>query len=133
VTGITVHAGKVGGVMTAYGEHAAPIVVNAAGPWAGALNGMVGLDLPLDTWRHDTMFVRRPQGFGPAHLTVIDAANEMYFRPEGDHAVGLEDGNLLGEPWTDTIMSPGFAERGIERLIRRIRPSSTAACTRTAL
>jgi sarcosine oxidase subunit beta len=123
VTGITVHAGKVRGVMTAHGEQAAPIVVNAAGPWAGALNGMVGLDLPLNTWRHDTMFIRRPQGFGPAHLTVIDAANEMYFRPEGDLTlVGLEDGNPLGEsPDTDTDHArPGFVERGIERLSRRI-------------
>jgi sarcosine oxidase subunit beta len=123
VTGITVRAGKVRGVMTAQGEHAAPIVVNAAGPWAGALNGMVGLDLPLDTWRHDTMFVRGPPGFGPAHLTVIDAANEMYFRPEGELTlVGLEDGNPLGEsPDTDTDHArPGFVERGIERLCRRI-------------
>ena len=123
VTGISIHAGKLRGVMTARGEHAAPIVVNAAGPWAGALNRMVGLDLPLDTWRHDTMFVRRPTDFGPAHPTVIDAANEMYFRPEGDLTlVGLEDGNPLGEsPDTDTDHARhGFVERGIERLGRRI-------------
>jgi sarcosine oxidase subunit beta len=123
VTGITVAAGKVRGVMTAQGELAAPIVVNAAGPWAGALNRLARLDLPLDTWRHDTMFVRRPPDFGPAHLTVIDAANEMYFRPEGDLTlVGLEDGNPLGEsPDTDTDHArPGFVERGIERLSRRI-------------
>lgn len=123
VTGISVRAGKVRGVTTPGGEHSAPIVVNAAGPWAASLNRMVGLEVPLDTWRHDTMFVRRPADFGPAHLTVIDAANEMYFRPEGDLTlVGLEDGNPLGEsPDTDTDHArPGFVERGIERLSRRI-------------
>jgi len=123
VTGIMLRAGKVLGVTTPGGEHSAPIVVNAAGPWAATLNSMVGLDMPLDTWRHDTMFVRRPPDFGPAHLTVIDAANEMYFRPEGELTlVGLEDGNPLGEPPdTDTDHArPGFVERGIERLSRRI-------------
>jgi len=75
VTGITVRAGRVRGVLTPHGEYAAPIVVNAAGLGRG-IESDGGLDLPYDTWRHDTMFVRRPQGFGPAHLTVIDAANE---------------------------------------------------------
>ena len=123
VTGLMLQGGKVRGVTTSQGEFTAPIVVNAAGPWAGQINRMAGLDLPFDTWRHDTMFVRRPPDFGPSHPTVIDAANEMYFRPEGDLTlVGLEDGNPLGEsPDSDTDHArPGFVERGIDRLARRM-------------
>lgn len=123
VTGLMVHGGKVTGVITTRGEFSAPIVVNAAGPWARHLNALAGLDLPYDTWRHETMFVRRPPELGPPHPTVIDAANEMYFRPEGGLTlVGLEDGNPLGEsPDSDADHArPGFVERGIERLSRRI-------------
>ncbi|MBK8936061.1 MAG: hypothetical protein IPM76_27845 [Chloroflexi bacterium] len=61
------------------GEFHAPIVVNAAGPWAKAVGAMVGLDLPIDTWRHDTMFIRRPASIGPSHPTVIDMANSSAF------------------------------------------------------
>ncbi|MFH1183827.1 MAG: FAD-binding oxidoreductase [Chloroflexota bacterium] len=123
VTGITVRGGKVDGVSTTQGDFGASIVVNAAGAWAGQLNRMVGLDLPYDTWRHDTMFVRRPPEIRPPHPTVIDFANDMYFRPEGSLTlVGLEDGNPLGEsPDGDTDhAAPGFVERGIERLCRRV-------------
>jgi sarcosine oxidase subunit beta len=123
VTGITVGGGKVTGVRTTQGDFSAPIVVNAAGAWAAKLNAMVGLDLPYDTWRHDTMFVARPAEVSPSHPTVIDFANEMYFRPEGGLTLlGLEDGNPLGEsPDSDTDHAQtGFVERGIDRICRRI-------------
>jgi sarcosine oxidase, subunit beta len=123
VTGVTVAGGKVTGVQTSQGDFSAPIVVNAAGAWAGTLNKMVGLDVPYDTWRHDTMFVARPPQIGPSHPAVIDFANDMYFRPERDLTlVGLEDGNPLGEsPDSDTDHArKGFVERGIDRICRRI-------------
>jgi len=122
VTGIIVSGGKVKGVRTAQGQFDAPIIVNAAGAWANKINEMVGLNLPYDTWRHDTMFVARPTQI-KNHPTVIDFANEMYFRPEGNLTlVGLEDGNPLGEsPDNDTDHAQqGFVERGIERICKRI-------------
>jgi sarcosine oxidase subunit beta len=123
VTGIALSGGKIKGVQTTQGPYEAPVIVNAAGAWAGKVNEMAGLDLPYDTWRHDTMFVARPRQVGPSHPTVIDFANEMYFRPEGDLTlVGLEDGNPLGEsPDGDTDHArKGFVERGIDRICRRI-------------
>jgi sarcosine oxidase subunit beta len=122
VTGVLAD-GKVKGVQTTQGEFFAPVIVNAAGAWAGKINTMVGLDIPYDTWRHDTMFVSRPRQIGPSHPTVIDFGNEMYFRPEGDLTlVGLEDGNPIGEsPDNDTDHAKkGFVERGIDRICRRI-------------
>src|SRR5512139_898600 len=123
VTGIMVEGGKVAGVETTGGVYAAPVVVNAAGAWAGQINQMVGLDLPINTWRHDTMFVARPTEMGLSHPTVIDFPKEMYFRPEGGLTlVGLEDGNPLGEsPDGDTAHAkPGFVERAIDRLCLRM-------------
>jgi sarcosine oxidase subunit beta len=124
VTGVTVESGKVKGVNTSQGDFFAPVVVNAAGPWADRLNEMAGLDLPFTTWRHDTMFVGRPKEMGPGHPTVIDFPNEMYFRPEtgGLTLVGLEDGNPLGDsPEGDSDHAiKGFVERAIERICRRV-------------
>ena len=123
VTGIQVGGGKVQGVQTTQGPFEAPVLVNAAGAWAGQVNQMVGLNLPYDTWRHDTMFVTRPKGIGPDHPAVIDFSNEMYFRPEGNLTLlGLEDENPLGEsPDSDTDHArPGFVERGIDRICKRI-------------
>jgi sarcosine oxidase subunit beta len=123
VTGVQVSGGRVTGVETSQGPLSAPVVVNAAGPWAGQVNRLVGLELPYDTWRHETLFIVRPAALGRAHPTVIDFSNEMYFRPEGGLTlVGLEDGNPLGEaPDSDTEHArPGFVERAIERICRRI-------------
>jgi sarcosine oxidase subunit beta len=84
---------------------------------------MVGLDLPLDTWRHDTLFVMRPADIVPSHPTVIDFPHEMYFRPEGRLTlVGLDDGNPLGEsPDGDADHAlQGFVERAIDRVCLRV-------------
>lgn len=123
VTGVRVVGGRVAGVETTQGAFAAPVVVNAAGPWAGPINAMAGLDLPYDTWRHDTLFAARPAALAAEHPTVIDFPNDMYFRPEGGLTlVGLEDGNPLGDsPDGDTDQAiGGFVERAIERICRRI-------------
>ncbi len=123
VIGIKVTGGKIVGAETTQGDFFAPVVVNAAGAWAGQLNKMVGLDIHYDTWRHDTMFVARPAEIGPSHPTVIDFPRDLYFRPEGELTlVGLEDGNPLGEsPDTDTDHAkPGFVERAVDRICLRI-------------
>ncbi len=123
VTGIVVAGGRVSGVETTQGAFSAAVVVNAAGAWAGQVNKMVGLEVPIDTWRHETMYIVRPAAIGPTHPTVIDFGNEMYFRPEGGLTlVGLEDGNPLGEsPESDTEYTrDGFVERAIDRICQRI-------------
>jgi sarcosine oxidase subunit beta len=124
VSGIKIQAGRVEGVDSSKGEFFAPIVINAAGARAAQVGRMAGLDLPVDTWRYDTLFVRRPVEIGPSHLTVIDSIFDMYFRPEtgGLTLVGLEDGNPLGEsPEGDTDHArPGFVERAVERICQRI-------------
>ncbi|NIS82277.1 MAG: FAD-dependent oxidoreductase [Anaerolineales bacterium] len=124
VTGIVESGGMVTGVETSKGTFSGPIVINAAGPWAVEVGRMVGLELPVDTWQHDTMFIRRPAQVGPSHPAVIDDIFSMYFRPETGALtlVGLEDGNPIGEsPDGDTERAkPGFVDRAVERICKRI-------------
>lgn len=47
VTGIAHRAARVTGVVTDREVLATPVVVNAAGPWAGLIAGLAGLELPV--------------------------------------------------------------------------------------
>jgi len=124
VSGIQTSGGRVTGVKTDQGEFSADIVVNCAGAWANQVAAMVGVQIPMTTWRHDTMFVRRPKEIGPSHPTVIDNVFKMYFRPEtgGLTLVGLEDENPLGEdPDTNTDHAKdGFVHRAVDRICQRV-------------
>jgi sarcosine oxidase subunit beta len=124
VTAIPVVAGAVAGVETTRGSFAAPIVVNAAGGWAARVAGLVGLDIPVQVWRHDTAFLGAPPAVPLPFPVVIDNPNSIYFRPEGAQLVlvGLEDENAVGgSPDRDTAdAAPGFADRVVERVIRRV-------------
>ena len=125
VTAVTTKGGRVTGVRTNGDAYAAPIVVDAAGAWAGQVAAMVGLELPLQVWRHDVAYIRRPAGSPTTHPTVIDDAEAMYFRPEGHDLtlVALEDGNEIGDfsPERETATTaPGFSERVADRLTRRL-------------
>jgi sarcosine oxidase subunit beta len=123
VTGIRSHAGRVIGVQTDAGELDAPIVVDAAGPWAGGVAHMAGVELPLGTWTHDVLLIRRPPSLG-SHPVVIDDVLTMYFRMEtgGLTLVALEDGNRFDESPLAPLehVAPDFVSRAVERICRRM-------------
>ena len=88
VTGVEVSAiemtgDRVAGVTTSKGSVSAPIVVNAAGPWAAALAATAGVDLPLEPIPRQVV-VTGPFSQVPARRTlVIDADTTFYFHREG--------------------------------------------------
>jgi sarcosine oxidase subunit beta len=123
VTAVRVAGERVVGVTTPQGDVDAPVVVDAAGAWAGQVAAMVGLQIPVNVWRHDVAYVRRPPDI-PRHIGFIDFANLFYSRPEGEHLtlVALEDGNPLeGDPDAPVdAAAPGFLARAAERIVRRL-------------
>jgi sarcosine oxidase subunit beta len=123
VTGIRVNGGKVNGVETGKGAFDAPLVINAAGTFAGHVGRLAGVEIPLDTWTHDVAFVNRPDSILP-HPTVIDDSLSMYFRPDAGALtlVALEDLNRIGEaPESDVgYVAKDFVEHAIERICQRI-------------
>lgn len=123
VTAITTAGDRVTGVVTDKGAFAAPIVVNAAGAWAGQIAAMAGVTIPLTTWTHEVFYLRRPPGI-PFHPTVIDDSLSMYFRPEtgGLTLIALEDENRFDEAPDAELasVSRAAAYRATERLCRRM-------------
>jgi len=98
VEAVVVDGERVAGVETGRGRFAAPVVVDAAGAWARELARTIGVDVPVDAWRHPTAYFGLPAGRGSEFPIVIDEINSVYFRPEGRETmlVGLESGNEIG-------------------------------------
>ena len=73
VTAIEVTAGHISGVVLASGEIiATPVVVNAAGPWAGALAMLAGLDVPVTPMRQMLFRATLPHYWPTRFPMVID-------------------------------------------------------------
>ena len=115
---------RVTGVGTTVGDFAAPIVVNAAGPWAAGVGAMVGLDVPVTVWRHDTGYIGVPVAAPRPIPVVIDNARSMYIRPEGGE---LAAHRARGRQHHRRVTRPGHRERRArfsdvvtDRIVRRL-------------
>ena len=121
---VLVEGGIVVGVATSRGRFAAPAVVDVAGAWAAELAGTVGVDLPVQAWRHATAYFGLPAGREPDFPIVIDELNQVYFRPEGREMmlVGLEIGNEVGGSPDRPLASlrPADLEQMVARVCARV-------------
>ena len=119
-TAVIVDGDAVAGVETARGRFAAPVVVDVAGAWAAPLAATVGVDIPVETWRHDTAYFGLPGDRESDFPIVIDEINEVYFRPEGSETmlVGLEGGNEVGGSPDRPLSAP--RPDLVEEMVRRV-------------
>jgi len=83
VLGIRVEGGRVRGVITNRGQVATPVVVNAAGPWAGQVGRMAGVDIPIVPVRRQIVVTGPIPEIPPDFPFVIDFAQSLYFHREG--------------------------------------------------
>ena len=84
VAGVTARGDRVTGVDTSAGQIEAPVVVNAAGPWAGVLAASAGVTLPLEPIPRNVVTTGPFPGV-PEHRTLaIDAGTSFYFHREGE-------------------------------------------------
>jgi glycine/D-amino acid oxidase-like deaminating enzyme len=124
VAAVVVEGDRVTGVETDRGRFDGPVVVDVAGAWAPALAATVGVEVPVQTWRHDTAFFGLPEGRTNDLPILIDEPNGVYFRPEGRELllVGLEAANEVGgsPDRPHRTIPPEILEEMIERLCRRV-------------
>ena len=107
VVDLKIQNGKISEVKTNKGNMAAPVVVNAAGPWAGLLGTMAGLEIPITPIRRQ-MLTTTPLPQLPADFPfVIDFAQSLYFHREGDGVLtGMSNPNE--RPGLDQNVVPVF-------------------------
>ncbi len=82
LTGIAVTRGAVTGIRTSNGSAATDMVIDAAGPWAGAVASLAGVELPVVPVRHE-YFVTVPQEGWHGSLPVLRIPDvRIYARAE---------------------------------------------------
>ncbi len=83
VEGLQIRGNRITGVDTKLGQVAAPVVVNAAGPWARPLGSLAGVEIPVSPVRRQ-MVTTTPLPEVPPDLPfVIDFSRSLYFHREG--------------------------------------------------
>jgi sarcosine oxidase subunit beta len=119
VTGITVSGGEVRAVQTSLGEVQTRMVLNAAGPWAGLIGQMAGVELPIVPLRRQ-MFTTNPLKEVPGDFPfVIDFAKSLYFHREGEGLlIGMSNQNE--KPGFDQNVDEDFELENLEAAIERM-------------
>ena len=84
VMGLNVEGGKVRGVITLAGMVSAPVVVNAAGPWAGVIGEMAGVHIPITPIRRQMLTTTPLPDIPKDFPFVIDFPQSLYFHREGN-------------------------------------------------
>lgn len=118
VTGITIQSGKVTGVSTPRGDISTPHVVNAAGPWAGQVAALAGLDLPIVPLRRQIV-VTAPLKEVPADFPfVLDFGRSLYFHREG-HGILTGMSNNQEQPGFDQSLDYAWTEQHLDNAMWR--------------
>ncbi len=83
VTGLQIDGKGISGVETDKGIIQTRLVVNCAGPYAGVIGKMAGLDMPIKTVRRQKAYIRTSNKSLPKEAPfTVDLVNHSYWRPE---------------------------------------------------
>lgn len=119
VTGIQVKAGAVAAVETEQGPVATRTVVNAAGPWAGLIGAMAGVEIPITPIRRQLLITTPLPELPNDFPFVIDFAQSLYFHRE---SLGLLTGmsNASERPGFDQNVDGDFEMVNLEAAVARM-------------
>jgi sarcosine oxidase subunit beta len=119
VTGIYIDRATVSGLLTNKGGVSAPVVVNAAGPWAAGVARKAGLELPVQPLRRMLIPTEPFPGLPERLPMMIDMSTGWHFRQEG---LGL----LMAwahpdeQPGFRTDFDPGYIEKSLTHAASRV-------------
>jgi sarcosine oxidase subunit beta len=119
VTGIASDAAGICAVETDRGTIATRRVVNAAGPFAGIVGKMAGVELPLTPMRRQKAYITpKPQIPQDAPL-VIDVGRDAYWRPEtgGAFIAWVDPDDAIRQPSEHLPTEWDFAANTLDKLI----------------
>ena len=128
---ITLNDARVAGVRTSRGEISAPVVVNAAGAWAGRLSATAGIDLPLDPIPRHVVVTAEFPGAPDRRTLVVDIDSSFYFHREGP-GVLMGMGSPHEEPSFETIVDQRFISEELLPTAVRVLPSLEEAGVRSS-
>jgi sarcosine oxidase subunit beta len=120
VTDVLQDAQGICGVETDRGTIATRIVVNAAGPFAGVVGRMAGLDLPLEPVRRQKAFISSQPQIPQDGPLVMDVVRDTYWRPElgGAYIAWVNPDEPVSEPAEELPTDRYRAAIVLEKLIQ---------------
>lgn len=126
VTAVTTNGGRVTGVETSRGAVSAPVVVNAAGPYARPVGDMAGVRVPVDPYRRHIFITNAATGVPASKIMVIDFDTTFYFHREGPGVLfGMGDRDET--PTFDMTVQWDFLPTVIDVAVRRLPALQDAA------
>jgi sarcosine oxidase, subunit beta len=119
VTGIRVRKNQVAAVETTQGVIQTHTILNTAGPWAGPIGQMAGVQIPVVPIRRQ-MFTTNPLSEIPEDFPfVIDFAQSLYFHREGEGLlIGMSNQNE--RPGFDQSVDEEFEIENFEAALKRM-------------
>ncbi|HEY8825802.1 MAG TPA: FAD-binding oxidoreductase, partial [Candidatus Limnocylindria bacterium] len=118
VTAISSSRGRVSGVRTKTEEIDARTVVNAAGPWAGQVAKLAGIDLPIEPLRRHIFVTEAVPGLDEDFPLTIEFASGLYaHRESGGVLLGMAD--QKEKPGFDDTVNQDFMPAVVERALAR--------------
>jgi sarcosine oxidase subunit beta len=110
-------AGRVVAVQTPLEAFGCQMVVNAAGPWAGQVGALAGLDIPVLPYRR-CVYMTEPFALIPNDIPLtIDVGSDFYMRKENQKVLfGVSNENeppgenlAVDWEWLDVVMEAGIS------------------------
>jgi sarcosine oxidase, subunit beta len=124
VTGIRTAGGRVKGVELADGSRIdAPVVVNAAGPWAPQVAAMAGYEYgwTITPIRAQVLYREWPRDVVPGPIPVVgDSSGGIYFRPEASGQQILV-GSIREEDEQEVVEDPDRFNNNLDAAFRDIK------------
>ena len=110
---IRVEAGRVSAVETSAGVISTREVVNAAGPWAGEVAALAGVQLPITPLRRQIAVTTPLAGLPADFPFVIDFSRSLYFHREGE-GILTGQSNPHEVPGFDQSVNHAWSEQHLE-------------------
>jgi sarcosine oxidase subunit beta len=119
VTAIARDGGGVASVETTRATVATHKIVNCAGPWAGEVAALVGVNLPVQPLRRMLVPSEPFDEFPHTAPMIVDMSNGFHFRPEARGFL-LAWNDPEEEPGFKTHFEPTFVEKILTRAAERV-------------
>ena len=119
VTGVRIQRGEIQAVESTQGVIQTRTVLNAAGPWAGLIGQMAGVELPIVPLRRQMFTTNALQEIPADFPFVIDFGQSLYFHREGEGLlIGMS--NQEEKPGFEQNVDDDFEFVNLEAAIERL-------------
>ena len=127
-TAVEINGGSVVAVYTGKDKISTPAVVVAAGPRSRPLLSKLGVEVPLETVRHQVVVLERDTGLVPNHPAFGDLVHSLSARPDSDSLtlVGVGEDELAGPERYDRGVDGDVVEQVAAGLAARMPGMSEA-------